>query len=79
MPSLKEIAPNTAMILWANQIREYAEENNDWFTARDIQKLINYSSTSTRIYLNFLVQEGCLESKTDKWRKFYRLKRGSKE
>lgn len=61
-----------ALILWEKEIRSYAAKQN-WFTAKDIKKLIKYNITSTREYLNFLSREGFLETRTNKWRKYYRL------
>ncbi|HBI03540.1 MAG TPA: hypothetical protein DDY49_05880, partial [Paenibacillaceae bacterium] len=55
-------------------IKEYAR-NQDWFTARDVKPIIQYSLQVTMRILNNLTIQGYLEKKTETRVKLYRIKK----
>ena len=70
----QKVEEERAILAWKNAIKEYAI-NQDWFTARDVKPIIQYSLQVTMRILNNLTLQGYLEKKTETRVKLYRIKK----
>lgn len=68
-----ESVNNKAMEWWENCIKDYSQER-DWFTAKQMKTIMQYSLSFSRLVLNRLTELGLLEKKTMNRVKYYRQK-----
>lgn len=73
VPHRKKVEIERAIRIWENRLHKFST-GRGWFSVKEAEDEVMYSTPVVREILNNLTNEGFLEKKTDRRRKLYRLK-----